>query len=321
MWRGTEAPTPFDQPMTQIKADATIDETASTRPNGNETSAEAEETVEVPARYAREIAARERVVERCPIDVYVAGINDRYAWPHRLVSAKEADRPGLAETCETLIIDSVINDPFYPADDVLDAASKLDADAVVAKDWPPFADPADEGGIYPADALEHFMARYKRHGYDGDVIVPLWPPFDSAKLQGVREEWVDHYALGGMRDLDGHEQVEHARRFRELVGDDVHVHGLGVGTSPELIAALRESVADGTPLLDSFDISTPENAVRNNKLPDKSWTQQRVPLPSGTDSTTVRAGYAESIARMLAYELSPDCDEQFGHLQQTFYRE
>ena len=315
MWRGDEPPN--GQPMTQIKADVTAGETASTRPNSGETSAEAEETVEMPARYAREIAARERVVERCPIDVYVAGINDRYAWPHRLVSAKEADRPGLAETCETLIVDSVINDPFYAADDVLDGASKLDADAVVAKDWPPFADP-DGAGVHPADALEHFMSRYKRHGYDGDVIVPVWPPFDGQKVQSVCGEWVDHYALGGMRDLDGREQVEHARRFRELVGDDVHVHGLGVGTSPEMIAALRESAADGAPLLDSFDISTPENAVRNNKLPDKSWSQQRVPLPSGTDSTTVRAGYAESIARMLAYELSPDCTEQFGHRQQTF---
>lgn len=304
--------------MTQTKADATIGETASTRPSSKETSAEAEETVEVPARYAREIAARERVIERCPIDVYVAGINDRYAWPHRLVSAKEAGRPGLAETCETLIVDSVINDPFYPVDDVLDAAARLDADAVVVKDWPPFADPDEMGGVHPADALDYFMSRCKRHRYAGDVIVPVWPPFDGGKLQGVRGEWIDHYALGGMRDLAGREQVAHARRFRELVGDDVHIHGLGVGTSPELIAALRESVADGAPLLDSFDISTPENAVRNNKLPDKSWSQQRVPLPSGTDSTTVRAGFAESIARMLAYELSPDCDEQFGHRQQTF---
>ena len=176
MWRGDEPPN--GQPMTQIKADVTAGETASTRPNSGETSAEAEETVEMPARYAREIAARERVVERCPIDVYVAGINDRYAWPHRLVSAKEADRPGLAETCETLIVDSVINDPFYSADDVLDAASKLDADAVVAKDWPPFADPAGEG-IHPADALEHFMSRYNA---TTEVTVVTMPKGDDGLL-------------------------------------------------------------------------------------------------------------------------------------------
>ena len=274
------------------------------------------ETVEVPARYAREIAARDRLLERCPIDVFVAGINDRYSWPHRLVSAKEANRPALAETCESLIVDSVISEPYYPAGDVLDAAHALDADAVVAKDWPPEADPSGKG-VPPADALEHFMSRFVKHDYEGEVIVPVWPPFDHLKLSGVRDDWIDHYALGGMRDLDGEEQVEHVRRFREVAGFDVHAHGLGVGTSPELIGALRRSVERGSPLLDSFDISTPENAVGNNKIPDRSWSQQRNPFPTGTDSTTVRAGFAESIARMLAYELSPDCDDLFTSRQQT----
>ena len=274
------------------------------------------ETVKVPARYAKEIAAREQLLERCPIDVFVAGINDRYSWPHRLVSAKEANRPALAETCETLIIDSVINEPYYLADDVLDAAHALDADAVVAKDWPPEADPRGRG-VLPADALEHFMSRFVKHGFDGEVIVPVWPPFDHRKLIGVQNDWIDRYAVGGMRDLDSEEQVEHVRRFREAVGFDVHVHGLGVGTSPELIGALRESVERGSPLLDSFDISTPENAVRNNKMPDRSWSQQRNPLPSGTNSTTVRAGFSEAIARMLAYELTPGCDDLFSSRQQT----
>ena len=109
--------------------------------------------------------------------MFVAGINDRYSWPHRLVSAKEANRPALAETCETLIVDSVINEPYYPAGDVLDAAHALDADAVVAKDWPPQADPSGRG-VSPADALEHFMSRFVKHEFDGEVIVPVWPPFD-----------------------------------------------------------------------------------------------------------------------------------------------
>ena len=279
-------------------------------------SQRAEATVEVPERYAKEIAAREQLLDRCPIDVFVAGINDRYSWPHRLVSAKEANRPALAKTCKTLIVDSVINEPYYPANAVLDAAHALDADAVVAKDWPPQADPSGRG-VPPAGALEHFMSRFVKHDFDGEVIVPVWPPFDHRKLTGVRDGWIDRYALGGMRDLSGEEQVEHVRRFREVAGFDVCAHGLGVGTSPELIGALRESVERGSPLLDSFDISTPENAVGNNKIPDRSWSQQRNPFPTGTDSTTVRAGFAESIARMLAYELTPDCDDLFTTRQQT----
>jgi hypothetical protein len=106
--------------------------------------------------------------------------------------------------------------------------------------------------------------------------------------------------------------VRHIRAFREAAGYDVTAHGLGVGTSVELLTALRESVADDPrrPLLDSFDISTPENAVRTNKLPTKRWEQRRIPLPTGEESTTVRAAFAESAARMLEYELSPGCDDE-----------
>ena len=278
-------------------------------------SSPGEETVEVPARYAREIEARERVIEHCPIDVYVAGINDRYSWPFRLVNANEASRPALRKTCETLIVDSVIGDPYFAVEDVLDAAHEIGADYVVGKDWPPFADPADEGGIHAAEALNHFMMRYKRQECDAGVIVPLFPPFAADALHGVRGEWIDYYALGGLRDLSGEQQVAHIREFRKRVGYEADAHGLGVGTSPALIAALRESIEAGSPLLDSFDISTPEKAVRNNKIPSRSWTQQRNPLPSGTDSTTVRAGFAESITRMLAYELTSKCDDLFSQQQ------
>jgi len=271
--------------------------------------------VEVPARYAREIEARERVLERCPIDVYVAGINDRYSWPHRLVSGSEANRPALRETCETLIVDSVIGDPYFAVEDVLDAADALNAEYVIGKDWPPAADPTDKGGVHAAEAIDWFMGHYMGHECDAEVIVPLFPPFDADALYCVRSEWIDYYALGGLRDLSGEQQVGHIREFREQVGFDVRAHGLGVGTSPALIAALRESIEAGSPLLDSFDISTPENAVRNNKIPSRSWIQQRNPLPSGTDSTTVRAGFAESIARMLAYELTSECDDLFSQQQ------
>jgi hypothetical protein len=145
---------------------------------------------------------------------------------------------------------------------------------------------------------------------NADVIVPVFPPFDDT-LRGVQGDWIDYYALGGMREMSGEQQVAHLRRFREVVGDEPKAHGLGVGTSVELINAIQTSVEEDpeNPLLDSFDISTPETAVANNKIPDKRWQQQRIPFPTGTDSTTVRAGFSEAIARMLEYELTPECDD------------
>lgn len=268
------------------------------------------ETVEVSARYAREIQERERLHEACPVDVYVAGINPRYSWPHRIVNADKACQ-SVGESAETMIIDSVVNNPYYDFESILNTAHELDADYVISKDWPPAVDPCDRGGIHPRDALDHFMGEYTCHECDADVIVPVYPPFDAKKLQGLRKDWIDYYALGGMRDMSGEQQVAHIRRFRELVDDDVAVHGLGMGTSVELIHAVRTSIEEtpDAPLLDSLDISTPETAVANNKIPTKRWHQQRIPLPTGDDSTTVRAGFAEAIARMLEYELTPECDD------------
>jgi hypothetical protein len=265
----------------------------------------ADELAAVPERYAREIRAREQLHEACPVDVYVAGINPRFSWPHRLVSAREANRPALRETCETLIVDSVMQDEYYPVADVLDAAEDIGADYVVMKDYP------GEDGI-ALDAYEYFMSRYFDHETDVDVI----PVLEAGR---VREQWrffentnADHdvFGVGGMRDFTPERQVEVMRRARDAVGGAVRLHAFGVGTSPEVVRALRDSVEDGRPLVDSLDISTPEHAVGKNKIPDKTWSQQRVALPTGEDSTTVRAGFAEAVARMLVYELTPGCDDE-----------
>ncbi|ELY58729.1 hypothetical protein [Natronococcus jeotgali] len=268
--------------------------------------------MEVPARYAREITARERLLEQCPIDVYVAGVCDRYSWPWRLVAANEADRPGLRESCETLIVDSVYSDPYYPVGDVLEAAHAVDADYVVSKDYP------DEPRT-ALDAHGRFLSLWRRHKCDAEPI-PVLSTHDLSSFRGQcrhyarREDDVGTVAVGGLRDARGAVQVRYFREARKVLGYDVDLHGLGVGTSTELIGALQESIADDSdrPLIDSFDISTPENAVRNNKLADKRWSQHRCPLPEGTDSTTVRAGFAEATARMLAYELTTGCDESFS---------
>lgn len=200
------------------------------------------ETETVPARYAREIQAREQAHNRCPVDVFIAGKNARYSWPYRLVNAQKA-RPSLAETCETLIIDSVINDPYYAVNDVLGTAHRLDADFVIGKDWPAFADPNGDG-IHSLDSYEWTVSKYRDHECDAELIVPLQPPFDGQTVSFLRNTEVSTFALGGLRDQSGAEQVRHIRSFREIAGYDVNAHGLGVGTSIELISAIRKSVAE-----------------------------------------------------------------------------
>lgn len=275
------------------------------------------ETVEVPTHYAREIKARERLHRQCPVDVYVAGVNSRYSWPNRLVSAKEA-RPGVADTSETLIVDSVINDPYWSVNGVLDAAHRLDADYVIGKDWPAFADPQGDG-IHALDAYGWTVSKYDDHECSAELVVPVQPPFERQTIRSLRRSGVEYFALGGLRDKSGTEQVEHIRTFREIAGYSVKAHGLGMGTSIELIAAIRESVAENPqcPLLDSFDISTPETVISKNEIPNKRWENCRFLLPTGKDSTTVRAGFSESVARMLEYELTPGCDDEMFEQSKT----
>lgn len=273
-------------------------------PTDTPPDADRRETVDVPARFAEEIAARQRLHERCPVDVFVAGVNPRYSWPNRLVSAREANRPALRRSCDTLIVDSVMQDDYFPVPDILDAADEIDADYVVMKDYPSAPDAT-------LDAYDRFMSFYVDHPTTAEVVPVLSPG-------RIRQQWrtyavggPDHpmYGIGGLCGETPERQVRALRTAREVAGDDVRLHAFGVGTSAEAIHALRESAAEGRPLVDSLDISTPENAVANNKIPGKRWQQRRVPLPGGVDSTTVRAGFAEAVARMLAYELTPDCEE------------
>ncbi|MFD1588515.1 hypothetical protein ACFR9U_16170 [Halorientalis brevis] len=269
-------------------------------------------TVDVPAYYAREIAERELIARECPVDVFVSGINPRYGWPYRMQSAREA-RPSVRDACETLIIDSVFQDPHYPIEEILDAAHDFDADYVVSKDyW------ALDGQSYPLNEMQFFAERYKRHPCEAEILVPVGADPSKYTLERLAKDIkrdspcnIGGVAVGALSRERGELQADVLRRVREIVGPDVHVHALGMGTDPSVIGAIRESIVDDPqrPLVDSLDTSTPENAPKNNKLPDKRWSQKRVLLPEGDKSSTVRAQFAAAQALMLAYELTTWCDD------------
>lgn len=295
---------------TPLDASHAAPDTASRTETDTETTSGSSEdpgTVEVPARYAREIEKRERLHEQALIDVYVAGDTSWYAWPHRLVNAGDADHVALRDTCDTLIVDSVYGDDYYPVDDVLDAAHKIHADYVIMSDYPDQPDAT-------IDAYEWFSSHYIDHACNATVIPvaqPASPDFHQ-QINFYQRSRLTHplIAIGGLSSATPAEQVTALTRAREIAGSQQAIHGLGLGTSPQVIAAVRQhATRHGRPLIDSLDTSTPERAPSLNKLPDKTWSQHRHLLPEGESSTVVRAGFADAIARMLAYEFSPSCDD------------
>lgn len=342
------------RPSAQARGAASDDDAAGTDAS-REAGGQETDTVEVPAYYAREIEARESIARDVPIDVYSAGINSRWGWPYRLVSAQEA-RPSVAAAADVVIVDSGFAQRGTITE-VLDAGAALDADLLIPPDLTPGCeayDPAD-----PAQAREAaremgwYTGELERHAFDGSLLVPihppvdLWldelrhwepnaaecwqddpafdmPPADLDRLEAERRwnargarptmtmDWIDKFdgvAVGGLIGLDVDERLAALRRVRERVGSRTHVHALAPGTEPRMIDALRAAPH----LVDSLDVSTPERAPANGKLPDVSWTQHEIRVTEGTDSSTVRAAHSSGIALELARQLDPERFDRDAH--------
>ena len=275
----------------------------------------------VPAYYAEEIARKEAIIDACPIDVYCSSINPAWGWPWKLQSYYEA-RPGASDSCETLIIDSGFNRWGSP-EDVLQAAAKTDADLVMATDVTGLEDPSlrdhndampDTGDTFQ-DALtgiQRFMNRAHELGILDRVMLPIQPDYleflDACEARGWLDE-VSYVSVGGMLDIsDVEDRIDALHDVQARLGDDYHIHALAPSTEPEMLRELRN-----TPhLVDSLDVSTPERAPANDKIPDASWVQDRHFFPRGTKSSTIRAQASALISVQLAHMLSPLCkDETF----------
>lgn len=303
-------------------------------------------TTEIPDYYEAEIAAREHIADECPVDVYTASVSDRWGWRWKLASYYEA-RPATARSCEMMMVDSGYARKGSIRG-VLEAAERYGADTITTTDITPACD--GYGAISPREEA------YERHAdlaytisqdWDGDVLLPLHPPFDEAieELQSFDPERILGYednphfdmprteeeremyragrahfsytldlvsmaggvAIGGLKDLPVKQRIEALRTVNRKTPTGIHVHALAPGTEPPMIRALRSNPG----IVDSIDVSTPERAVANNKLPDKTWVQRHHPVPTGEDSSTVRGQYASAIAVQLAFMLTPHlCDDE-----------
>lgn len=306
----------------------------------------------VPDYYAREVEEREKILDACPIDIYTSSINPRWAWPWKLNASNEA-RPSTRKSCRELMIDPGIRNPAC-SPEIGNAAAKTDADYVLARDLSPEHPHHGERDDRNLRSVETAVNYYYQHkamrtaetykvgkwecAHDANVIIPIQPPYDVSidymsrnferhelvvdeddgtvyyaddsleTINLIRD--VDYFAVGGLLDFPVDDRIEQLRMVRDILGPDVKLHALAPGTDAEIVAALR----DDPDLIDSLDVSTPENAVKNGKVADMTGTQHKVPFPHGTDSTTVRASWSAAIAEQFAYALSPKCSDDFDDL-------
>lgn len=217
---------------------------------------------------------------------------------------------GMGESCFELMMDSAYQEVEVTNSDVIKAAEQLQADYVFPKDYPGHPEET-------LASLEEFLElKEARKGFNPEVIPIIQPPHTEHYRE--HEEYYSQFgrfALGGLQAYDSLEQVQIIKEFRQEVGDYVYLHGFGIGTSLPLIKAIRNY----SPFLNSFDVSTAEQAIRTGNIPDKTMTRHTFETPYGEDSTTVRAQFSKAVLIMLNYLLSHKINEQT--LKETYEEE
>ena len=205
----------------------------------------------------------DRLTRASPVQFYVSGIDGARCWfPWRLVKAGGHDGIGSrkrhAGKCDCLMVDSNFKDDLVTNEVVLDEAAILGADSAVLAD------------VYhdmeaTVDALIDGLQLAADHQYDGTVVLPLQAPhiecYDRVAPHAPDGVW---WAIGGLKDVLPAKKIQVARRFRDHVGPDAHIHGLGFGVTDEMARYIRKDPA----VLDSIDSATAvSNAV--GELPGK----------------------------------------------------
>lgn len=265
--------------------------------------------------YERELKEREYIVESCPIDVYCSSINPRWGYPNKLMSYWEA-RESVRDSAENVIIDSGFR-RYGDIEKILDEAERMDADYFIIPDVTPWFDEYDE---YDPEQRAREAWMYAnvadRRGVDSGRFLPLHRPLD-ANIDAMEHfehgnvlERYDGVAIG-LKKMPVAERVKALTTLEVRIDQDMQVHALSPGTELEMLKYLRQNHHQ----IDSLDVSTPESAPSNNKVPDLTWYQHVVPFPSATDISTVRAMRTIAIALQLNLMLSPLCsDEQFDEI-------
>lgn len=226
--------------------------------------------------------------------IYIGGSeNDLIDYPYRL-SPCDRVTERIRNAATDLMIDSTINDPDITNESVLEKAIEHSAQWVIPKDYWGEIDATHE-------SLVEFKQMADEAGFAGNVIYPLQPPHDEHYLR--YEEFyskASFLALGGVKQESAEEQIEAAKTLRETVGNDVWIHGLGMGCSRLLI----DEIWENPNLLDSIDTSTFERVPSRGKVADGDWIQHDIVSPKGELVGALNAIRSERMVYEANYQLT-----------------
>lgn len=195
------------------------------------------------------------------------------SYPHKLQKPSTLS-PRVRDTADEYIFDSGIGDDTTTRE-VLDDAHRVDADYVVAVDELHDLETTTENAY-------QFLAEHDDHPCTATPLIPVqcnprrnvWHADHLGELPDH-----SHYVLGGMVDqeVSEREKIQSVREFREAVGPDAYVHGLGIGGGIEFVSKVA-----GTGWLDSVDCSTPEMAAKDGRvLDDRLRQRSEMVFPGG----------------------------------------
>ncbi|WP_259518581.1 hypothetical protein [Halanaeroarchaeum sp. HSR-CO] len=248
----------------------------------------------------------EVLLEASPVRIYAAS-SLKHPWPYRLQNAAES-YPASFWRSQDRIMDSAISKDLTNAE-VLEHAVDRHATAVVAKDHLHDRDATTESIREFVDV--HHPEKHPR------AYIPLQPPYDEhvADVYPIIEEsHLDHrYMLGGLKDAPTSQRVDSLLEFREAVGAEPEVHGLGWGLDDELVSAVREEPT----LLDSVDNSTLSQALRNGRIVDKRWQARPFGVVDEGQYQNTTMGAFEFACLVQATHRMTRFNEEFGVKSQS----
>lgn len=232
--------------------------------------------------------------------IFSAKYNTRYLYPYALQHVNNC-YPGVRNTCYELMLDSGMNDEEVTNRDIIERALELNPDYIMPKDYVGDRERTRES---MREFFDLYEAVYRECAATPFVIIQ--PPYsEEYRMYKDFYEQFGHFALGGLQMFEPEEQVRRLERFRYEVGSNNYVHAFGIGTTLEVIRALRNNPR----LIDSLDVSTAEMAISKNKIPDKTWKRSDFYIPEGVDSSSVRARFSAAILYMMNYMMGTRVDD------------
>jgi len=253
---------------------------------------------------------KENIYDNAYATFFVATNTAMLDYPY-IVGRYDQSTPTHAKQAEEYILDSAIGDPSVGNEDVLDRATDIGADSVVAAD-------IKGDTLQTTENIIEMIEMEREREEDFEVLIPLQydtfsthvDHYENVKgaMSDISED-IEDYRLyvGGINKKSADEQIRRCVNLREHVGLDQYIHGLGMGAHRKWIVTIRRCPW----LLDSFDNSSiVQNLIKSGKLwtVDADW----VPFdrPRGTNSTVVSVQYREASLDLFNYMIGSDIREE-----------